>query len=109
MAMVMSMVWNFCFYTNPYDPADLPSIDPLPAYKFVDEGIDEDTNFTPYGLGMNVDEENPTGALIDEDPINGHDDDGDGLTDEDDVNFARDGESEKLAYSGWDRTDRVRG
>jgi len=78
------------FNANPYDPMDTPSVDPVPAYLFVDEGIDEDTNFTPFGFGKNVVEANPTGALIDEDSVNGHDDDGDGDVDEDAVNLVRD-------------------
>jgi hypothetical protein len=77
------------FNSNPYDPLDTPPVDPVPAHLFVDEGIDEDTNFTPFGFGKNVVADNPTGALIDEDPINGYDDDGDGEVDEDPVNLVR--------------------
>lgn len=95
------------FNTNPYDPLDVPPIDPVPPWVFVDEGIDEDTNFTPFGLGWNVEAGNPTGALIDEDGIvldangepildpdgdpipapDGRDSDGDGQIDEDLPNF----------------------
>ena len=98
------------YNTNPSDPLSVPLAPPVPYWVFIDEGIDEDTNYTPFGLGYNVDADNAHGALIDEDgmivddngdPIldgdgyrvpapNGFDDDGDGQIDEDLPNFVRD-------------------